>query len=266
MRIRSARNSTKPFGTLDTPGQGETISGTYLNWGWAMTPKPGFIATDGLGVWVGVDGVNFAHPVYGLNRSDIAASFPGYINSTTGVGYYLLDTTRFANGLHNLGWLIYDNLNRGDGIGSRFIDIQNTATTGGDPEAALQAERACHLRAARQRRPVAAAAAYPAFRRGYDPEAGLTPIRQAGEGLFEAIELQELDRLEIHLPGGSQWTAAMRVGDELRPLPIGSTFDAEGGIFYWQLGPVFLGEYQLEFHAAEGGALCVLARVGAKAN
>jgi len=32
------------------------------------------------------------------------------------------------------------------------------------------------------------------------------------------------------------------VGDEPRPLPIGSSFDAERGILTWQPGPGFLGE------------------------
>jgi sugar lactone lactonase YvrE len=32
-------NATKPFGAIDTPGQGETIGGTsYLNWGWVLAP------------------------------------------------------------------------------------------------------------------------------------------------------------------------------------------------------------------------------------
>jgi hypothetical protein len=37
------------------------------------------------------------------------------------------------------------------------------------------------------------------------------------------------------------------VGDELRPLPIGSTLDARTGIFSWLPGPGFLGDYRLVF-------------------
>ena len=37
------------------------------------------------------------------------------------------------------------------------------------------------------------------------------------------------------------------VGGERRPLPPGSTFDPETGIFSWQLGPGFLGRYELAF-------------------
>ncbi len=260
-------NSKKPFGALDTPAPGETVSGTILNWGWAMTPKPAAIAVDGLGVWVGVDGVNFAHPVYGLRRDDIASSFPGYLNSDTGVGYYFLDTTRFTNGLHNLGWLIYDNLGRGDGVGSRFIQVQNSLPVpAADPvsgeEPGIVAERAFHLRTARLEHPAPPAASYPAFRRGFHLDAPLTPIRQGGDSLLEPIDLKELDRLEIHLPAGPQWTAALRVGDELRALPIGSTFDTEGGIFYWQLGPAFLGEFLIEFRATDATVLPVPVYVG----
>ncbi|MBL0158269.1 MAG: hypothetical protein IPP47_14370 [Bryobacterales bacterium] len=103
--------------------------------------------------------------------------------------------------------------------------------------------------------------AYPAFRRGYDLDAALTPVRQGGEGLLAPVEIPELGHLEIHLAPGQAWTAGLRVGDELRELPIGSTFDAEGGIFYWQLGPGYLGEYLLEFRAIDGTVLPVPVRV-----
>ena len=46
--IMDNANSLKPFGTLDTPGQGLTVSGvSYTNWGWALTPMPKSIPTDG---------------------------------------------------------------------------------------------------------------------------------------------------------------------------------------------------------------------------
>ncbi|MBL0159605.1 MAG: hypothetical protein IPP47_21215, partial [Bryobacterales bacterium] len=147
----------------------------------------------------------------------------------------------------------------GDGIGSRFFNIQNGAT-GASADPGNPSERAIHLRKARLQRPVPPVDGSPAFRKGYDLQESLTPIRQAGEGLFEPVELRELDRLELHLPSGQQWTAALRVGDELRDLPIGSTFDPEGGIFYWQLGPAFLGEFALEFRAADGTLLPISVR------
>jgi Leucine-rich repeat (LRR) protein len=43
------------------------------------------------------------------------------------------------------------------------------------------------------------------------------------------------------------YAAFLLVGTELRPLPIGSTFDAERGVLYWQPGPGFLGDYDFVF-------------------
>ncbi|NIM11410.1 MAG: hypothetical protein GTO45_05400, partial [Candidatus Aminicenantes bacterium] len=44
----------------------------------------------------------------------------------------------------------------------------------------------------------------------------------------------------------------MMVGNMLRRLPIGSFFDIETGIFYWQPGPGFLGEYKFVFLTGTG--------------
>ena len=104
--------ATLPFGTIDTPGQGVTMSGTVVNFGWALTPQPAAIATDGSTIWVYVDGVPFGHPVYNNYRSDIATLFPGYANSNGAIGYYILDTTTLANGIHTIAWSVTDNLGR----------------------------------------------------------------------------------------------------------------------------------------------------------
>lgn len=246
------KSSKKPFGTIDTPGPGETISGSsYVNSGWALTPQPSTIPLDGSTMWVNIDGVSFAHPVYNQYRPDVASIFPGYANSAGSAGAYLLDTTKYANGTHTISWVIYDNGNHADGVGSRYLEIQNAApAAGGDPVAAQQPALA--LRATRLRRPAAPAAGYPAFRTGYKPDGMLEPLRMAGDGLFQAISLGQLDRVEIHLPTGHAWQASLRFGDESRPLPIGSTMDGEDGVFYWQLGPGFLGRFDLEF--TSGGA------------
>ena len=43
------------------------------------------------------------------------------------------------------------------------------------------------------------------------------------------------------------YSGFLLVGEELRPLPIGSLLDNRKGIFTWQTGPGFLGEYDLVF-------------------
>ena len=85
--------SVKPFGTIDTPAQGGTASGTaYAVFGWALSTR-GTIPTNGSTMSVFIDGTNVGRPVYNQNRPDIATLFPGYANSNGAVGYYILDTT-----------------------------------------------------------------------------------------------------------------------------------------------------------------------------
>jgi hypothetical protein len=120
--------STRPFGTIDTPGQGETVSGTIVNFGWALAPQPRIIPIDGSTIDVMVDGVSRGHPVYNNVRPDIAALFPGLRNTSNGngaVGYFILDTTTLSNGLHTISWVIRDDTGQAAGVGSRFFRVQN---------------------------------------------------------------------------------------------------------------------------------------------
>ena len=118
--------ATKPFGTIDTPGQGQTVSGSaYVVFGWALTPQPSAIPTNGSTIWVYVDGAPVGHPVYNQYRSDIASLFPGYANTDGAVGYYVLDTTTLANGIHSIAWSVTDDNGHADGIGSRYFWVQN---------------------------------------------------------------------------------------------------------------------------------------------
>ncbi|MGE5341266.1 MAG: exo-alpha-sialidase [Candidatus Omnitrophota bacterium] len=115
-----------PFGTIETPVQGGTASGkNFMVWGWALTPLPHSIPNDGSTIRVLVDGIDIGHPVYNLYRSDIAALFPSYINSSGAVGYFILDTTAYANGLHTIQWTVTDDAGNTDGIGSRYFTIKN---------------------------------------------------------------------------------------------------------------------------------------------
>ena len=79
----TAENSTarNPFGTIDTPTQGQIVSGTIVNFGWALTPQPNAIPADGSTIAVYVDGVFLGHPKYDNFRPDIASAFPGLANS-----------------------------------------------------------------------------------------------------------------------------------------------------------------------------------------
>jgi hypothetical protein len=57
-----------------------------------------------------------------------------------------------------------------------------------------------------------------------------------------SIEIQELERIELEVGADDGF---LIVNGDRRPLPVGSTL--KNGVFYWQPGPGFLGEYQLQF-------------------
>ncbi|MBI4894046.1 MAG: BACON domain-containing protein, partial [Acidobacteria bacterium] len=230
IRVDNA-HATKPFGAIDTPGQGETAGGAaYVNFGWALTPQPGKIPVDGSTIQVYLDGVPAGTVNYNHPRADVDSLFPGYANTGGAVGFKYLDTTQLANGIHTIAWSVTDNLGRSDGIGSRFFWVLNGSAPAGLKPAAPELT---------QRRP-----GKPSFRTGYSAGAALQELRE--------IEVEELERIEVVLPAppaGTAWSGVARFGAESRPLPAGSSFDAEAGIFRWQLGPGFLGRHELEFTA-----------------
>jgi hypothetical protein len=116
----------KPFGTLDTPRPGQTISGEhYLNFGWAVAPQPNVIPFDGLTIDVLVDGVSLGHPAYGDYRADVAAEHPNLRNSNHAVGHFELDTTRLNNGEHTIAWQVSDLAGRQSLLGYRKFFVNN---------------------------------------------------------------------------------------------------------------------------------------------
>lgn len=62
---------------------------------------------------------------YNNSRADIAALFPGLQNSNRAVGYFIIDTTLYENGVHTIAWVVRDNAGNAAGIGSRYFTIQN---------------------------------------------------------------------------------------------------------------------------------------------
>lgn len=247
-------HATTPFGTLDTPEQGGAASGTaYVNFGWALTPLPATIPTDGSTIWVWVDGTPLGHPVYNQYRADIATLFPTYHNAGGAVGYYMLDTTSLANGTHTIAWSIRDDLGREDGVGSRYFQVMNGAASAGLPRAGrmvppLAPSAAAEPRADRRLLQV---------RRGWNPEAPFMPIASDERGKF-CLRVPEVGRLEIQLreegkdEAGSRWTGFQTVGGQLRPLPFGAMVDPWRGTFCWQPGPGFLGLYRFTLCRGRG--------------
>ena len=102
------------------------MSGTIVNFGWALSPT--LIPTDGSTIAVYIDNVFVGRPVYNGVRSDIATLFPGYPNTSDGngaIGYFEIDTTQYANGVHTIAWVVIDGAGLARGIGSRYFTIAN---------------------------------------------------------------------------------------------------------------------------------------------
>jgi len=121
----SNASATLPFGSIDTPGQGETVSGTVVNFGWALTPNPAVIPFNGSTIDVLIDGIVVGHPTYGFARADIDATFPGYQNTGHAVGYFMIDTTQLSDGVHTIAWVVHDTRGATQGIGSRVFTVAN---------------------------------------------------------------------------------------------------------------------------------------------
>ncbi len=68
----------------------------------------------------------------------------------------------------------------------------------------------------------------------------------------QEMEVEQMNRIEIHLQGEGGHRVICWGADETKNLPIGSTLDEERGIFYWSIGPGFLNEHVLHFAVTDG--------------
>jgi uncharacterized protein (DUF1330 family) len=238
-------HAIKPFGAIDTPDQGGTASGSrFINWGWALTPRPNSIPTDGTTLNVYVDGVKLGHPVYNISRSDIAGLFPGYANSSGAAGYFYLDTTAYADGQHTIQWTATDNAGNTDGIGSRYFTINNACGTANNTAITINRGGTFEPGALSQippdyYRPVLV------WKGNRDLLAFPGTIYPNDQGII-VIETRELEPLEIHF-FEQENPESLPTLEILAPAPIGSKLDRGKGIFYWQPGPGFIGKYRLVF-------------------
>ena len=79
-------------------------------------------------------------------------------------------------------------------------------------------------------------------------------IFPSNEGTIN-IEIKENERIEFRFRDESnsqsfvetRFAGCLLYGDKSRSLPIGSYLDSKEGVFYWQPGPGFIGEYKLLF-------------------
>jgi hypothetical protein len=83
----------------------------------------------------------------------------------------------------------------------------------------------------------------------------LAPLVVDHDGAVK-IDVDELGHIELPLGATSGYVL---VNGERTALPIGSTL--QNGVFYWQLGPAFLGDYPMLFERPDGTEVRVSVRV-----
>jgi len=260
-------HSVNPFGAIDTPGQGEVISGGYASFGWVLSPGAAKAdAADGGTVLAFVDGTSIGTPGGWTARSDLTALFPAaqYSGINKALAVIGIDTTSFANGLHTYFWGVTDTAGHSAGIGSRFIGVLNGGLTlDGDAPGpsnviaasnVLDVPQGVALRIGASRSALVAEADRAASdltriegRRGFDLD---RPLRAypVVNGRVD-VQAEELDRVELHLsaPSGDEYTGYLRVAGGLSPLPIGAHLDTSTGEFTWMPGVGFYGVYDFVF-------------------
>lgn len=235
--VVSNQTATRPFGSIDTPGIGSVSAGTAVNFGWALTPPVAGVATCRIGpggVQVSIDSGPLQPVTFGALRQDIALRFPGLANSSDAGGSFVFDTTALTNGTHTIVWLVTDNCNRADGIGSRFFSVSNGSLAPG-AEASSDASRV-RGRHTTSVTPITLSMGFGELPLLVQPDA-------SGD---RTVAVRQGERIAVRLPPGFE-QACQLVNGERRPLPAGVTWDRAVQAFYWQPAAPFLGEFQFVF-------------------
>jgi hypothetical protein len=244
--------SNKPFGTIDTPGQGALASNFYGNTGWVLAPSAG-ATIPAANVRVMIDGIFLPGVPSTAARADISAIFPGFDTGAAGRGL-VIDTRAYADGVHTIAWIVSDSQGHTDGIGSRFFRIANGGA-GALKVAETAAARAVPGVSVDTVDAAPAAMSELRVRRGFDAAAPFETLLGSSDNF--AVDFEELDRVEMRLPAtaGVTYTGYLRALGELRPMPAGAALDRATGAFTWQPGAGFLGNYDFVFVAERKGGV-----------
>jgi hypothetical protein len=242
IRAITCTNSTAltPFGAIDTPDQGASVSGMVTNFGWVLSHGAAHADPPGGGtVTVFVDGTPVGRPTGWTSRSDLSELFPvaEYAGIGSALGVFTFNSAPLTNGVHTLSWAVSDNQGKSAGIGSRYFTVANGSAA---PASAgeIPAPRAAAA---------AMAASVVRGRRGFDLHDPLQTFTPDAHGLV-TIHIGPLDRLELKTRATS---GHLRTSSGLSPLPVGSRLAADG-TFTWQPGVAFIGTYDLVFESADG--------------
>ncbi|MCP5047515.1 MAG: hypothetical protein GY940_10110, partial [bacterium] len=185
--------------------------------------------------------------------------FPGYANSLGAIGYFYLDTTAFENGVHTIQWAVTDSGGNSDGIGSRYFTIQNTGASSSSLSHAtgIQYMKPLYDNLSQlEHLPGAEFQPLP-LNRGAGNDIQPEQVKGIETGMF-TVKTGETERIAVEFPKDIRLIEGYSIiGQQLRPLPIGSTLDTGTGTFYWLPGPGFVGSYRLVFISVDNeGRTC----------
>ena len=130
------------------------------------------------------------------------------------------------------------------GIGSRYINIQNGSASQGLQSVTLEARSAADVRAIRPARAL--------LWERLGLEEGRWSLRFA-EGATHEIRTERGERVEVALDtawwseGCGPYGGYLMTGDVAAPLPAGASLDAEHGLFRWLPPLEFSGTYEFVF-------------------
>jgi hypothetical protein len=251
-------SATRPFGAIDSPLQGETISGTsFANYGWVLSRGPVRAYPPFGTVTVLIDGVPSGAPGGWVARDDLVGLFPvgSYAGSPNALGVSTIDTTRLSNGLHTIAWVVTAEDGQSEGIGSRFFTVANAdapLVSAATPAPSLMT---ASLSLTEQIDRAAADTSVIRGRRGYDLSGPVRPLIADANGRATMFG-EEMDRFEIQLGAtadGVSLVGYLRTPDGVMPLPAGSRLEQSTGTFTWQPGPGFVHGYDFVFVRSAAG-------------
>ena len=259
-------NATKPFGTIDTPEQGATVSGSaYVNFGWALGAQNNVIPTNGSTITVFIDGVPVGRPQYGFQRSDIETLFPGHANTSSAVGFYVIDTTKLSNGVHTIAWGVADAAGNSQGIGSRFFTVLNSTSSSVMTTPGLVQGSSGLDAVTRESASAGSETGKPAVSLETIAVSDTPSYAQSGFSVNAPLEIIEKDvsgpatittgelgviRATVGGPvhGDNDGYEGYSInGGRLEALPSGSFLDRRTGEFFWHPGAGFVGTYEFVF-------------------
>lgn len=279
----------KPFGAIDTPAQGQLVSGSLANFGWALTPDSNTSA-DASDIVVPTNGSTMAVVIDGAAAGTVSYNqCRGNVGNPVSAGVYCNDDVAniFGNPTPQSTFTartsnptLFRNLDAGrSAIGS--FDIDTTQLTNGRHSIAwgvtdssgraegigsrefivLNGGSSVAVTATEIDETVPnlgdateiagrAVAESPVWGRvGFNFNTALEVIAPDPSGMRH-VAIPELDRLELWL--GSAITGGyLKANNVLRPLPAGSLLDTTTGLFTWAPIAGYLGVYELVFLRGE---------------